>query len=126
MITIRIFDNAGVFAEDKDIAAQMREDKLKPALEKGAKVRIDFSGVDGATQSFVHALISEPIRKNGPSVLDSIEFKKCNPTVRSIVEIVVEYSQLVDGSNKSGDAAQQVAAPDGRSRRGRPRVSRRR
>lgn len=98
MITIRIVDRAGAFAEDKDIAAQMREEDLRPALDRAEKVRIDFTGVDGATQSFVHALISELIRRNGPSVLDKIDFRKCNPTVRSVVEIVVEYSQLVEES----------------------------
>lgn len=94
MKIINIRDRAGSFAEDKDIAAAMREKDLRPAIESGQKVRLDFTDVDGATQSFIHALISQLIRKKGAKVLDSIEFKKCNPTVRSIIEIVVEYSQL--------------------------------
>ncbi len=117
MITIGISQRAGAFAEDKDIAAKIRDEELKPAVARGDKVRLDFSEVDGATQSFIHALISEPIRKHGPGVLDKLEFKKCNPTVRSVVEIVVEYSQLANGADSVEDAAQQPAAPDGRKRR---------
>lgn len=117
MIVIRIRQKAGVFAEDKDVAASIRDQELKPAIERGDKVRFDFTEVEGATQSFVHALISEPIRKNGSGVLDKIEFKKCNPTVRSVVEIVVEYSQLAEGDASPDSAAQQAAAPDGRKRK---------
>lgn len=117
MITIAIIERAGGFAEDKDIAAQIRERELKPAIARGERIRLDFSEVEGATQSFVHALISEPIRNNGAGILAKVEFKKCNPTVRSIVEIVVEYSQLVEAPDPGDDAAQQVAAPGGRKRR---------
>lgn len=117
MIIIGIRQRAGAFAEDKDIAASIRDKELKPAVGRGDKVRLDFSEVDGATQSFVHALISEPIRKHGPGILDKLEFKKCNPTVRSVVEIVVEYSQLAEGADSVEDAAQQAAAPGGRKRK---------
>lgn len=94
MITISIYERAGSFAEDKDIAARVREDELMPALSSSQKVRLDFTDVDGATQSFIHALISHIIRKKGSIILDKIEFKNCNPTVQSVIEIVVEYSQI--------------------------------
>jgi hypothetical protein len=96
MITIKIKERAGSFAEDKDIAAKIRESEIMPALKKSYKVRLDFSGVDGATQSFIHALISNLIRSMGANILDDIEFKNCNATVKSVVEIVSEYSQLTD------------------------------
>ena len=120
MIVIAIRERAGAFAEDKDVAASIRDGELKPAIERGENVRLDFTDVGGATQSFVHAFISEPIRKNGSGVLDKVEFKKCNPTVRSVVEIVVEYSQLAEGASPTDVAAQQAAAPDGRKRKRRP------
>jgi hypothetical protein len=94
MISIKVFDHAGSFAENKDVAAEIRESELRPALARGEAIQINFDGVDGATQSFIHALVSDLIRKVGPSVLEKLEFKKCNPTVRSVIEIVVEYSQL--------------------------------
>jgi hypothetical protein len=94
---VRLLDRSSEFAEDKDVAAEIRETDIKPSLIKGEKVRLDFRGIDGATQSFVHAMISELIRIQGAAILDRIEFKGCNPTVRSVIEIVVEYSQLGEG-----------------------------
>jgi len=94
MRTVSIHALAGSFAENKDTAADIRERSVRPALEVGEKVVLDFSGVDGATQSFIHALIADLVRTRGARVLERIDFHGCNKTVRSIVEIVAEYSQL--------------------------------
>jgi len=56
-------------------------------------VVLNFNGIDAATQSFVHALISDLIRKYGDEVLERISFKSCNETVQKIIGIVVEYMQ---------------------------------
>lgn len=93
MIVIHIKDEAGVFAENKDVAQRLREQTILPNLRKGKEVTLDFTEVEGATQSFVHALISEAIREFGPDVLDHIIFKACNDTVRQIVTIVIDYMQ---------------------------------
>ena len=93
IITIKIVDYAGSFDENKDIAREIRLGFIFPALEKGNNIILDFSGVDSSTQSFIHALISELIRKNGVDVLDEISFKDCNETIRKIISIVVEYMQ---------------------------------
>jgi hypothetical protein len=94
VITVRIKAHAGAFAEDKDVAARIRDETIRPALEGKGTVRLDFTGVDGATQSFVHAMVSDLIRSRGAGVLGRMEFKACNSTIRSVVEIVAEYSQL--------------------------------
>lgn len=83
----------GTFAEDKDVAAHIRTQVLLPTLRAGHEVELDFLGIDGATQSFVHALVSDVIRQLGPDVLDRIRFRNCQKTVQSIVRIVTEYSQ---------------------------------
>lgn len=93
MIHIKLFKQVGPFAENKDIAREIRLKKLIPALEKNEKIILDFENIDGATQSFIHALISDLIRKFGSEVLDEIEFKSCNNTVRAIITIVVDYMQ---------------------------------
>lgn len=93
MIKINILKEAGSFAENKDIARKIRLKKLIPAIEKNEKIIIDFKGVDAATQSFIHALISDLIRKSGPEVLDKIQFKSCSDTVKGIISIVVDYMQ---------------------------------
>ncbi len=93
MIHIKLFKQVGVFAENKDIAADIRLNKLIPALEKNKKIILDFEKVEGATQSFIHALISDLIRKYGNEVLDKIQFKSCNETIKGIITIVVDYMQ---------------------------------
>jgi len=93
MKRIEIRARAGAFAENKDTARDLRLNEIVPALEKNEEVVLDFAGVDATTQSFIHALISDVLRKYGSDVLDRIEFKSCNDTVRKIITIVVDYMQ---------------------------------
>lgn len=93
MIHIKLFKQVGPFAENKDIAANIRLNKLIPALEKNENIILNFEKVEGATQSFIHALISDPMRKYGHEVLGKIQFKSCNDTVKGIISIVVDYMQ---------------------------------
>lgn len=93
MKTISIFKQAGSFAENKDIARDIRIHELIPALENTEEVILDFEKVDAATQSFIHALISDVIRKHGSDVLDHISFKSCNTTIRQLIGIVTDYMQ---------------------------------
>ncbi len=93
MIEIKIAKWTGSFAEDKDFARNIRINKIISALEKKEEVVIDFKEVEGATQSFIHALISDVIRKYGVEILDKISFKNCNENIKKIINIVVEYMQ---------------------------------
>lgn len=93
MKNIKIKKFAGTFAENKDVARQLRVEYIMPALREGKEIVIDFGDVTGATQSFVHALISDPIRHYGDRALELILFKDCSPIVREIVTTVVEYMQ---------------------------------
>jgi hypothetical protein len=89
---IPIAELAGGFAENKDVAAKLREEYIRPAISQGACITIDFSGVELTTQSFVHALISDVIRKNGENTLDIICFRNCSELVKELIETVVQYS----------------------------------
>ena len=93
MVIVQMLQETGSFAENKDIAREIRLNKLTPALAKGQEVTLDFSGITGATQSFIHALISELIREYGDDVFDKLYFKDCSPTVRQIVNIVADYME---------------------------------
>lgn len=93
MIHVALFALVGSFAENKDIAADIRIHQLMPAMEKGEGIILDFEKIEGATQSFIHALISDLIRKFGNEVFDKIQFKSCNETVKGIVTIVSDYMQ---------------------------------
>ncbi len=90
---LKLFKQVGSFAENKDIARDIRLKKLIPALERNDSIILDFEHIEGATQSFIHALISDLMRKYGSDVLDRIQFKSCNATVKGIITIVVNYMQ---------------------------------
>ena len=93
MTEIQLLPHVGTFAENKDIAREIRLMEILPALEQNETVILNFDGVDSATQSFVHALISDVLRSHGTMILDRLQFKGCSPTIREIISIVVEYMQ---------------------------------
>ncbi len=104
--TIKLFNYAGDFAENKDTARNLRINFIEPILSKSESIILDFNNVSSATQSFIHALISETIRKFGIEALDRISFKNCNSKIQTIVEIVVEYVQ--DGIFTQNDDEQTI------------------
>lgn len=79
-------------AEDKDDARRIRTEQIIPALAAGQDIELDFSEVEFTTQSFVHALISEAIRRHGENVLDRLSFAHCTDEVQQIVLTVVDYT----------------------------------
>ena len=90
---INIFEYTNIFAENKDVARKIRLELIIPELEKNNEVILNFKNVNSATQSFIHALISDIIRKFGIEILDKMIFKNCNDTVQKIIIIVTEYMQ---------------------------------
>ena len=93
MKNIPIFERAGAFAENKDIARDIRLQEIILALDKNEEVVLDFEKVDAVTQSFIHALISDIFRKYGNDALDRIAFKSCTEKVQKIIGIVADYMQ---------------------------------
>ena len=81
------------FAANKDVAQTIRLEQILPALSKNKIIILDFAGVDGTTQSFIHALISDPIREYGPLFFDLVSFRHCNEVVMKIITIVTDYMQ---------------------------------
>ncbi len=79
-------------AEDKDYARVLRIGEILPVLERGEPVVLDFVGISYATQSFVHALLGEALKRHGEAALGLLEFKNCSEQLRDIIEIVVDYS----------------------------------
>ena len=93
MKKIKLFERVGSFAENKDIARNIRIKEIIPAIENGRDIIIDFNNIDAVTQSFIHALISDLIRKYGNEILGKINFKSCNKNVQKIIMIVTDYMQ---------------------------------
>ena len=93
MKIIKLLPIVGSFAENKDLAREIRIKKIIPALENKEEVILDFEGIESTTQSFIHALISDLIRKCGTEVLGNVSFKNCNEVIKKIISIVVDYMQ---------------------------------
>src|SRR5688572_3297448 len=89
---VRIPSAPGNLAEDKDQAREIRLQRILPPLAAGGKVVIDFENVSNATQSYIHALVGEALKRYGESVLTRIEFKNCSASIQSVIEVVVDYS----------------------------------
>ncbi len=81
-------------AENKDEAAKFRQEIVLPAFETEKKVVLDFSLVETATQSYVHALIAEAVQRDPERAFKLIEFRSCSPSVQQIVKTVFEYTLL--------------------------------
>ena len=92
-IIIKIKDLVGEFAENKDIAKKIRVEQILPNLADNNHIELDFFGVSGTTQSFIHALVSEPIRQFHNDALDNIEYKNCSDVVKEVIKTVYEYMQ---------------------------------
>jgi hypothetical protein len=90
---IAMRERCGSFAENKDEARQIREDIIRPCLEKTEyPVVLDFKDVDSSTQSFIHALISGFFQKYGEDALNRFEFRNCSKAIKSLLGTVINYS----------------------------------
>lgn len=90
---IEMKDKVGEFGENKDIARRLRIKEIMPALLDEEEVVLDFDGVTGVTQSFIHALIVSPMREFGDVFFEKVQFRNCSPVVQQVVRIVSEYTQ---------------------------------
>ena len=92
-IVIPMSEHAGSFAENKEVAKKLRIQTIMPALLTENEVVFDFDGVSGATKSFIHALISEPIREFRDVAYENLYYENANDNVREIISIVYRYMQ---------------------------------
>jgi hypothetical protein len=91
-MSIVLSPGANRFAEDKEEARRIRLKQIMPALERSEKVVLDFRKVSYATQSYIHALIGEALQKHGEGALQLLEFKNCSAALKSVIELVVDYT----------------------------------
>lgn len=91
--TIKLHRLVGDFAENKDVARKIRLEDVMPTLSKDGEVVFDFQGVGGATQSFIHALISDPLREFHSTAFEKLSYKNANQEIRAVISIVYRYMQ---------------------------------
>jgi len=89
---VKVADFSGSFAQDKDAAKLIRIEHLEPMVKKRERAVVDFSGVDFATQSFLHALLAGIVRTSGEDALEFLAFKGCNEHLKGMITTVIEYN----------------------------------
>ncbi len=81
------------FAGSRGSAEKIRE-KIKPSLDKGSSVTLDFVGVENITQSFADEIFGIFVRAFG---VDYIKGKllivNANEGIRSTINFVISYSR---------------------------------
>ena len=90
---IVIREYAGKFGEDKDAAKRIRQEWIILAIERGEAVTLDFTGMDGVTQSFIHALIAEPVMRFRERAFENLFYLGANDQIAEIISIVYRYIQ---------------------------------
>lgn len=91
-IIVRLHAGESGFTDDKDEAKRIRIETILPALKDQSKIVLDFSEVKSSTQSFVHALLGEVLQRYRDDALNKIEFRKCTRLMKSLIQLVVDYS----------------------------------
>jgi hypothetical protein len=116
--TIILSAGVGGFAEDKDEARRIRVQQILPMLDENKRIILDFENVKFSTQSFVHAILGEVLKRYGEAALSRLEFRNCAPQVKSLIQLVVDYSL-------GGFATEHTPpSPDGSKRINRKKVKR--
>lgn len=92
-VEIKLKKHVGAFGENKDLAREIRQSKILPAIERGDEVALDFAGMNGVTQSFIHALIAEPIIRYRDQAFTNLYYLDANDDISEIISIVYRYLQ---------------------------------
>ncbi len=82
--------HAAEFEEDTEIAARIRTQEIRPRIEQGQGVIVDFKGLRAPTQSFVHALLYEVLKI--PGGLVGLSFRNCTASAKEVIKAVAAYA----------------------------------
>ena len=83
------------FEEDVEVADQVREERIIPALQSEHLVVLDFSGIRAATQSFVHALLYRVFR-DGRNTETSLSIACSDNATQEAIRAVTAYARVPD------------------------------
>jgi hypothetical protein len=80
----------GTFAENKEGAIRLRDEKIIPALDAEKSVLIDFANVVSAPHSFLSALLATPIQKLGMAAYKRIKITNAVPEIRETIDYILD------------------------------------
>ncbi len=78
-------------AEDTSAAMRVAQQELTPRIFQREPVLLDFAGLNIVTQSYLHALLFEPLRLAW-ALRTPIHVANVEPAVRSTLELLENYA----------------------------------
>lgn len=80
----------GTYAENKEAAIKLRDEKILPSLELGKSILIDFANVESAPHSFLSALLATPIEQIGMTAYKRIRITNAVPEIRETIDYILD------------------------------------
>ena len=80
----------GRYAEDKQLAIRLRDERLLPAIERGVAITIDFEDVISAPHSLLNALLATPIQRLGLAAYKKIKIVNSSPEIRETIDFILD------------------------------------
>lgn len=80
----------GRYAEDKQAAIKVRDERLILEIDQGKKIVVDFDYVITAPHSFLSALLATPIKRLGMSAYKKISIINAIPEIRETIDYILE------------------------------------
>jgi hypothetical protein len=80
----------GKYAEDKDKAKKIRDEKLLPAIAENKTLTIDFEDIISAPHSLLNAMLATPIERLGLAAYKKIKIINASPDIRETLDFIFE------------------------------------
>lgn len=80
----------GRYAEDKQLAIRLRDEKILAAVNDGISVTVDFEEVISAPHSLLNALLATPIQRLGLSAYKKIKVINASPEIRETIDFIMD------------------------------------
>ena len=80
----------GRYAENKDLAQKIRDEKLLPALAENKTLTVDFEEIVSAPHSFLNAMLATPIERLGLAAYKKIKIINAAPEIRETLDFIFD------------------------------------
>ena len=85
----------GPYAEDKQLAIKLRDEKLLSAIEEGLSITIDFDEVISAPHSLLSALLATPVQMLGLAAYKRIKVINACTEMRETVDFIMDENTSI-------------------------------
>lgn len=80
----------GRYAEDKDLAKKIRDEKILPAVTENKTLTLDFEEIVSAPHSLLNAMLATPIERLGLAAYKKIKIINAAPEIRETLDFIFD------------------------------------